>query len=154
MFLLLSGERCQRRERLDRHQWSQKDVLMLIELQRSKAQWFWRETQTYFYEVEPFFMEPDKPSKYGGGLQSYTKREGWSPDGRCMVNIEDLINSGSNFVMKIQANEGELEGWLERYATEHPKEAVSLLAKALQIAAGKLADEPHSSTGQADSPGL
>lgn len=127
---------------------------MQIELQRIGNNWMMRETQTYFYEVKPFFMEPDKPSQYSGGHQSYTAREGWSPDGRCMVRIKDLINMGSKFVMRIQADEGELEGWLERYATEHPKEAVSLLAKALQIAADKLADEPHPSTGQAASPGL
>ena len=40
--------------------------------------------------------------------------------------------------MSLESNPSELKGRLERYSAEPAKEAVSLLAKALQIAAGKL----------------
>ena len=91
-----------------------------------------RRTQTLSYQVKPDFWDENKtPPGWS---------HGWSGDGCTVVDIEQLLNLNSDFRVEIQAEEGELETWLERYAAERPKEAVVLLAKMTQIAAIKLTD--------------
>lgn len=67
----------------------------------------------------------------------------WHSNGVIAGEIEGGLprNSGGRWFVVLESSPAELQGWLERYAAEQPKEAVSLLAKALQIAASKLEGE-------------
>ena len=89
-----------------------------------------RETMRYTYVITPRFWVDGKP------------HEGWTAKGFTALHIDKLINLDHDFIVTLRAQEGEMETWLERYAEKYPKEAVSLLAKALQIAAGKLEEQP------------
>ena len=85
-----------------------------------------QETMEYKYHAKPLIWQDSKP------------QQGWSGDGFTVVHIGNLINRGSDFRVVLEAEDGELETWLERYATTHPKEAISLLAQMLQLAVSKL----------------
>ena len=66
----------------------------------------------------------------------------WESVGRMQGDLEGgLPYIGGDWHVSLESSPAELQGWLERYAAEQPKEAVSLLAKALQIAASKLEGE-------------
>ena len=110
---------------------------MIIELQRRSS----RETKKYPYKVEPYFMEPYIQRDRWGEHRYLRRCEGWSSDRLTNVFIKDFINLESDFDVTIQAEDGELESWLKRYAAERPKEAIGLLSKVLQIAASKLKEE-------------
>ena len=101
---------------------------MKITLQRKSSA---RTTREYEYIVKPRFWRKNEPY------------EGWSGNGFTALHIDWLLNSDSKFIIALHAQPGEMESWLEHYAADHPKEAILLLAKALQIAGDKLKEQSN-----------
>ena len=83
-----------------------------------------RDTKAYEYEC--------KPEHYVRGTSK--RREGWNEDGFTFVEIKSLLNLGSEFRLALWSEPGELESWLERYASEKPREAIPMLLKMLLLA--------------------
>lgn len=90
-----------------------------------------RQAATYDYEATADFRDPE----------SDEWERGWSGDGSTVVDIKRFLNGDYTMRITLQAEKGELESWLKRYAEKHPKEAVTLLCRAFQIAADKLSAE-------------
>ena len=65
--------------------------------------------------------------------------EEWSSEGRAVIDLDPMpYGNNKPFTMTLQAEPGELEGWLKRYAAEKPEEAIVLIAKIYQEAVSKL----------------
>ena len=91
-------------------------------------------TKGYFYECKPGFWEMDRSTR----THRLTLREGWREDGSSWVRLKSFLNLGrGDFGLDIRYEPGELEGWLERYASEKPKEAIPMLLKMLVLAVKK-----------------
>lgn len=83
-----------------------------------------RTTRRYNYKCIPVWAE--------GWI-----RKGWHEDGSTYVEIDSLLDQPYTFGLAIKSDPGELESWLERYASEKPREAIPMLLKMLVLAVKK-----------------